>query len=42
MATKKSYAPVEIKLVLLVKDVMNASQPIDYDPFEDDIYFTQG
>ena len=39
MATKKSYAPVKIELVLLEEDVMNVSQT--FDPFADDIYYTQ-
>lgn len=40
MTTKKSYTPVIINLVLLTKDIMNESQtPLNYNPFEDDVYF---
>ena len=44
MENKKCYTPVEIKPVKLAEDIVKTSTPtaFDYDPFVNDVYFTEG
>ena len=43
MENKKCYTPVKIKPVKFAEDIVKTSQPtaVDYDPFENDVYFTE-
>lgn len=42
---KKIYTPVQVKPVVVAEDIVKTSEPTaatNYDPFENDIYFTEG